>query len=848
MGRGAYNFCGRDSMPTGPVLEDERSTLEKSEAILQQAFENLTSQQQEEFTVFAKSRGSGKVKWKPFSEPTIEEPVNSYWIEQQAEFPSQAPAPSSRRKARAKATTPASHSLDDAKPVAPALTSSPVTVLPPITTSENSNLPNESNSRRRNNNGKPNKMTPPAGIPPHVSIPPHLRRRNAAAAAKAGTTEESGNTIDASKAPNVSALGLANVTPSPSTSGNSKNNGGAHHHSSPLGAKHLATSPPSPPSTNQDSDKFGGSSGPAPSKCQQQAKTVERTPSVPAHFPATGRAQNAATPAWDTVEYPPTAPRNSRNAINPSWDTVQYPPVVTSNSQNANWPQNRTWNAAQGSSKPTGQGWNGQWNRVPRQPWKKTVWPKARDMKPLPSEDESDGGVEYKSDSGGDEFYDVRKLMDYNGDWLPPPESWAWRKGFSDRHFSDTVDKWIVLDLGLLRPMKLEEPAFSGRHSQSGSVATYIGNKTIPAIHEHLELVPRTWVEPRIEDKTLREYWKDMPKKNPEPMPDCDIMADPPWWDRYVDETSCYITSLAVPEARVNMHDEENPVAPYKLACVEDKLAAIEKRKKEALEKQMAWRNRPMPERMSLPAPVESTGIQPTANIYLRPVQPADVRGIAEIYNYYVEHSFFANEFDGRTEDHIGRRIDVVTRAGLPYLVAVAKGNHPRNHPGYIAEKIVGWISLDDYVDQSSMFRYTFEMELFVHPGFVQQRIAMCLLDKLLELADPSYLAKGGYDYVNDSDYLKTGPGRVIKTILLNVHHESGKDVEWQSKFLNSFGLKRCGRMPGVGYKHGQIVDVSIFSCKTGEVVHAAGLPANALVPGGGRLGKSRVLCFELTN
>jgi len=70
------------------------------------------------------------------------------------------------------------------------------------------------------------------------------------------------------------------------------------------------------------------------------------------------------------------------------------------------------------------------------------IWPKNRDMKPL-SDDEEEGGVECRSDSNGDPDYDVKKLVDWNGDWIPPPESWMARHAFTDRHFGASIEKWI---------------------------------------------------------------------------------------------------------------------------------------------------------------------------------------------------------------------------------------------------------------------------------------------------------------------------------------------------------------------------------------------------------------------
>jgi hypothetical protein len=74
---------------------------------------------------------------------------------------------------------------------------------------------------------------------------------------------------------------------------------------------------------------------------------------------------------------------------------------------------------------------------------KRHVWPKNRDMKPISDDDDEEGGVEFKSDSNGDPDYDVKKLVDWNGDWIPPPETWSARHAFTDRHFGAAIEKWI---------------------------------------------------------------------------------------------------------------------------------------------------------------------------------------------------------------------------------------------------------------------------------------------------------------------------------------------------------------------------------------------------------------------
>lgn len=158
-------------------------------------------------------------------------------------------------------------------------------------------------------------------------------------------------------------------------------------------------------------------------------------------------------------------------------------------------------------------------------------------------------------------------------------------------------------------------------------------------------------------------------------------------------------------------------------------------------------------------------------------------------------------------------------------MVAVARGNRPRDGVGYISEKIVGYINLDDYCDRSSMYRFTFEMELFVHPGFTGKGIAKCLLDRLLDFSNTGYNTKGGYEYVNEFEYLKLGPSRVIKTILLNVHHEHSANIQWATDYLSAFKFVRAGHISQVGFKKDQAVDISIYQHHTTETIDPSSIP-----------------------
>jgi hypothetical protein len=268
-----------------------------------------------------------------------------------------------------------------------------------------------------------------------------------------------------------------------------------------------------------------------------------------------------------------------------AWDAPRPdPPPVATRKANPSWPR----------------------TRGPRQ---KRVWPKQSEMRARSSDSSVDGGVVCKSDSNGDPNYDVKKLMDWNGDWMPPPEQWSGRKGHVNRHLGRSVEAWIDT-----HPKEIYGEDLKYNES--------------PTFCEDGEIVPSFWVINRIEQGSLAEFWKSMPTREPHVL--SDVSEQPPFWERYKENNDCIIEALIVPDARVDPQDRDNHRAGQDLfASAEEALARINAWKQRKAHKTQRKQNRPLPVTVPTGPPPPDRRIVPKANVYFRPVQPQDVEGIA---------------------------------------------------------------------------------------------------------------------------------------------------------------------------------------------------------------------------
>lgn len=105
----------------------------------------------------------------------------------------------------------------------------------------------------------------------------------------------------------------------------------------------------------------------------------------------------------------------------------------------------------------------------------------------------------------------------------------------------------------------------------------------------------------------------------------------------------------------------------------------------------------------------------------IRPVQPDDLDSIRNIYNHYVETSVITFDEEPTTTAWWRHKIDRLTTAGLPALVAVDEAGH-----------VLGY-ALSLPWSEKSAFRYSVENSIYLAPEATGRGLGTELLTALIE-------------------------------------------------------------------------------------------------------------------
>lgn len=162
----------------------------------------------------------------------------------------------------------------------------------------------------------------------------------------------------------------------------------------------------------------------------------------------------------------------------------------------------------------------------------------------------------------------------------------------------------------------------------------------------------------------------------------------------------------------------------------------------------------------------------------MRPVTPADLGEVADIFGWYAIHSIATFEEAPRSAADWSALATELDALGLPFLVAADDG------------AIAGYAYAGPW-RRKPAYRATVEDSIFVAPGHAGRGIGRRLLSDLVAACEIA------------------GVHQIVAVIA-----DSGSAAS--IRLHESCGFVRAGRLTGVGYKHGQWIDTLLMQRPVG--------------------------------
>ncbi|GME28636.1 phosphinothricin acetyltransferase [Neofusicoccum parvum] len=420
----------------------------------------------------------------------------------------------------------------------------------------------------------------------------------------------------------------------------------------------------------------------------------------------------------------------------------------------------------------------------------------------------SDGGIQSNPDD--DPNHDIKKLVDWEGKWLPGPTDWESRRSYHHHNFNEEMMRFV-----------------NGSIDKEAAVDIY--NEPTFLDHANGEVAPRVWASLSVEGTSLQEWWNNHVGSS---LADLDSKA---WWRSYSSLESSLLVPHEVPVAKIDTEDEEAKILHlHDLGSghASDKLMERRSKRKAAKERRNAEQRQYDVAAVASTEPIkpeELSVLKPTVSLYIRPALAADAHQIAGIYNHYIRHSIRSPEIDPLSAQSLSHRIADETSNAMPWLVACKKGK--KNGRGYTNgtdATILGFACASDYLSRRSAFGFAAEAEVYVHHNYLRQKIGSCLMDRLLYVLDPFYSLMDGYQFIGTGPFAEHGGIRVIGSAIIHVSFDKSdsNDIKAITSFLGKFRFKKEGELANIGVKQEKNVSLAIFRYRTGSTID----PKSALV------------------
>lgn len=163
----------------------------------------------------------------------------------------------------------------------------------------------------------------------------------------------------------------------------------------------------------------------------------------------------------------------------------------------------------------------------------------------------------------------------------------------------------------------------------------------------------------------------------------------------------------------------------------------------------------------------------------IRPIRQSDVQAVADIYNYYIEHTQVSYEEKILDHAEMAVRVDRVVGAGFPWLVAEDAG------------KVAGY-AYGYHWNTRAAYRHTAEITVYLLPGATGKGLGTALYTRLF-----AELGEAG-----------------IRNVIGGIGLPNAASIALHEKM----GLKKVAHFEKVGYKFDQWLDVGYWQGHLGPV------------------------------
>ncbi|RMX91705.1 hypothetical protein D0868_13837 [Hortaea werneckii] len=405
-------------------------------------------------------------------------------------------------------------------------------------------------------------------------------------------------------------------------------------------------------------------------------------------------------------------------------------------------------------------------------------------------------------------------LSDWNDQWAPAPLDWDARPAFRDDKKLMQIECWMAEVADALQQEKCQLAA-----DEVAKCAE--------------DIVPTCWIPHGFPGSASPQaFWELIgSSKHPEPVEESDLDGVCPWWDRLQPYHNMVLLRYEHP--KITSVDPDETI-DERLARQNDFGSAqhsenrrrLEKAKKDAKREKRRKADEKALAMTSSRSTVPHEKIKPNSDLklFVRPARPADMTGIRDIYNHYIDNTCCAPETERITENDMLHRFQRITSSGLPFLVAcksggIIKGVRRKRDPEnelFLSDVVLGFTYAEDYDQGQPMYRSTVDLHVFVDKQFLLQSTAKCLLDKMMGILDPTYIERGGFgsrcDELEATDSL-----RKVKSIIARVPFDAPQRLDWVAKWLVEWlGFEKKGVLEGVGVKNERSVSEALFQRNNG--------------------------------